>query len=217
MLNAEYGQIVDRLKTDPEARFFDVGTFLGIEPRVLYHDGVPAGQIVANDVVDFWTLGQEFFRDGDSDFIRDVRYLQADMMAVREGGEGTGGAAWEAVRGKVDVINICQILHQFTREKQVEACECLVALGRAKQGTMVVGCQVGKAEAQVVDHQTAKFFMQSPTAWKEMWEEVMEKTGTKWKVECELKTWEQCGIDPEGAGYLGPGVGLVFFSCERLG
>ena len=210
-LNSEYKWIVEKLKTNPETRFLDVGTFLGIEPRVLYYDGVPANRIIANDVVDFWTLGQEFFRDGDSEFIRDVEYLQADMMMVRE-----EGGAWETLRGGVDVINMCQILHQFTREKQVEACECLVALGRAKYGTMIVGCQVGKAEAEAVEHQTANLFMQSPPAWKEMWEEIMKKTGTKWRVECELRTWEQCGIDPKGAAYLGPGVGLVFFGCERL-
>ena len=58
---------------------------------------------------------------------------------------------------------------------------------------MVLGRQVGYVVAREKEHRTnyrEKIFRHNEESFRRMWEEVGEKTGTRWKVEVELKEVE---------------------------
>jgi hypothetical protein len=75
--------------------------------------GAPAASLYGFDIVNFWDLGFEMFRDhGSFDWPDGAQFVQADIMAVssddeRGGGEGEGELA--SFKGKIDVISVAQV------------------------------------------------------------------------------------------------------------
>ncbi|TGO75077.1 hypothetical protein BELL_0236g00160 [Botrytis elliptica] len=57
--------------------------------------------------------------------------------------------------------------------------------------------------------------LQSPETWKEVWDEVGKRTGTQWKTESRLLTWEQLGNDPKESAYMGTDVLMMEFVITR--
>lgn len=76
----------------------DIGCFIGHDLRHLVNDGVPAKNLYGFDIVDFWGLGFEMFRDRDR---FSAQFIQADVMAA-------GGRLAE-FQGKLDIIHIAQV------------------------------------------------------------------------------------------------------------
>ncbi|KAI9650138.1 hypothetical protein NHQ30_000151 [Ciborinia camelliae] len=202
-----YKAIIARLKGGES--FVDIGCFLGQELRQLVWDldGASTDQLHAVDIVNHWDLGYEYFRDKER---FKVDYFEDDMMNPSE--------KLNALKGKMDVILVNQIFHQWGIENQIEGAINLVKLSRSKPGSLILGYQAGVSEQrELVGPKGSKYrsLLHSPETWKDLWGEVGRKTGTQWKTESRLVTWEQLGHDPEETAYMGRDVLMLEFVVTR--
>ena len=76
----------------------DIDCFIGHDLRHLANDGAPVENLYGFDIIDFWDLGFEMFRDRER---FNARFVQADLMA-------TGGALAE-FKETLDIIYIAQV------------------------------------------------------------------------------------------------------------
>lgn len=82
----------------------DVGCFIGHDLRHLANDGAPAENLYGFDIVDFWSLGFEMFKDRGR---FDAHFINADIMAV------DSDSALAEFKGKIDVVCIAQVRDTF--------------------------------------------------------------------------------------------------------
>ncbi|THV47612.1 hypothetical protein BGAL_0299g00010 [Botrytis galanthina] len=202
-----YKDIVVRLKGGDS--FIDIGCFLGQELRQLVWDlnGAPTDQLHAVDIVNHWDLGYEFFRDEET---FKVDFFEDDMLQPRE--------KLKALHGTMDVILVNQIFHQWNLENQIEGATQLVKLSRDRPGSLILGYQAGvPKQRELLGPPGSKYrcLLQSPETWKEVWDEVGKRTGTQWKTESRLLTWEQLGNDPKETAYMGTDVLMMEFVITR--
>ena len=212
-----YQSLVHLLGSKQGARFADIGTFLGIDIRYLYQDLRQAGmkpnpedwreQLFAIDIVDMWELGFKMFRDNPSNL--PVQYVVADALSP------TPSEKLSPLIGSTDVINIAQVLHQFRYDGQIECCKTLVNFSHGF-GSAIIGNQVGYPTGRKLISSGNETWQHGPDSWKEMWDEVGKLTQTEWNVSSELRSWEQCGVDPATTTWLGEDCGLLFFTCIRV-
>ncbi|PQE19363.1 methyltransferase domain-containing protein [Rutstroemia sp. NJR-2017a BVV2] len=198
-----YSTVISRLQNGDT--FVDIGCFLGQELRQIIADGAPTDRLHAVDVVNHWDLGYEFFRDADK-FKIDL--IEEDMMHP--------GKGLQALQGKMDIILVNQIFHQWVLEVQTEAAVELVKLSRP--GSLIIGYQAGvKVPREVHGPKGSQYktFLQSPETWKKMWDDVGERTGNVFKTEAKLLTWEELGHDPEETAYMGRDVLMMEFVITR--
>ena len=74
--------------------------------------GAPAANLYGFDIVNFWDLGLEMFRDhGRFDGPDGAHFVQADIMAVSSDDRGGPGGKGELARfkGKIDIVSIAQV------------------------------------------------------------------------------------------------------------
>jgi SAM-dependent methyltransferase len=207
-----YPLVLKKLHEGPDRRFLDVGCFLAIDLRFLLQDlggGDEARKLVGLDIVDFWGLGCELFHDKGGIFDRDARFISADFMDAKN--SDVSGLA-----GTCDIVNISAVLHQFDYAQHVEACIKLVEMTRKERGAIVMGNQVGLEKAGERTSEKTHVIFHDEESWKGLWKEVGEKTGTKWEVNVELKSWGSTGFDTKLAAYLGPDSGMLFWWSVRL-
>lgn len=196
-----YNTILERLKNN--AKLIDIGTFIGQDLRRLVIDGAPSSNIYAIDIVNHWDVGFEMYRDQEkfhAHFIKtDILYPNSELQELN---------------GKMDIIWITHVLHQWTWEGQVLAAKSLVQLARV--GSLVAGYQVG---LEVGTHQPATelmkadSFLHDPASFARMWEQVGEETGSKWRTEARLKTVGEMGWQTED---LPASRRILEFSVERV-
>lgn len=128
---------------------------------------------------DFYELGYELFQDRDT---LKSKFIAADIMDE--------ASALNVLDGKVDAIYVGAFLHLFDYEGQVKVCERIVKLLTDKKDSVVLGLQVGNviAGAQPEKRDPAEnMYRHNEESFKRMWEEVGEKTNTKWRVETDLR------------------------------
>ena len=116
------------------------------------------------------------------------------------------------------VIRISQMLHQWDWKGQVEAAKQLVYF--SKPGTLVIGFQIGSAEAKEVESKSFslyKHWRHDPASLGRMWDVVGEQTETKWKVDGRVMEWERIGLDKPDVQLMPPGDAPVEFVVERIG
>ncbi|TVY83564.1 Methyltransferase ausD [Lachnellula suecica] len=197
----KYQTILQQLQTG--ASLVDVGTFIGQDLRRLVVDGAPSGDLYGVDIANHWDVGFDMFRDRDK---FDAHYIEADIL--------NPNSYLEALEGKMDIIWVTYLLHQWTWEGQVLAARRLVALSRP--GTIVVGFQVG---FEVARHQAASELMKGacfghdPISLTQMWEQVGEETGSKWKTEARFRSLEDMGMT---AADLSGDKRILEFTVERM-
>jgi hypothetical protein len=225
-----YPSLLHHLKTDPNALFIDIGVFLGIDLRFLWRDltsssnsSTPTAlsqKITAIDLIQpFWPLSFTFFADTPTSF--PIPFIHADALFP------STSPTLTPLQHKVSVINISQVLHQFSLSGQTSACKTLCTFYSHppttgdRNGTVITGNQVGisppSGRVFRVGAAQTETFQHSLTTWKEMWDVVGKETGTKWETEAELRNWEEVGFgEGEEMGFLGEGAGLLFFTCWRV-
>ena len=200
-----YPSIIQRLKDG--ASFLDIGCFLGQDLRRLIADGAPPDNLYALDVVSHWDVGYELFRDRDR---FSAGFIEADILFPN--------AELQALTGKIDIISITHVLHQWDWADQVK---CLVQLAGLSSGpgAMVVGFQVGSVgvrEIRALGLAKTDAYWHSPESLEELWQQVGKKTGTRWESEASLLTWEEIGWDPDDTEYLGGDARVIRFVVNRL-
>lgn len=138
-----------------------------------------------------WDVGFELFRDRDR---FKSSFIEADFL------DG-GNVELKRLQGKVDVVHVSAVLHQWDWEAQVRAAKRIVEFskppGEGIGGTVVVGHQIGNAKAKEVALPATKgavVWRHDPESWKRMWEVVGRETGTTWEVEMVgLLKWKDLG------------------------
>jgi hypothetical protein len=201
--------ILQRLK-DGET-MIDVGCFTGGDFRQCVFDGAPSANMLGFDIANHWEVGYELYCDR-SKF--KGRFVEADLMAV---GTETCPKELEALKGKVGVVHISQVLHQWDWQGQVEACKKLVYF--SKPGTLVVGFQIGSAEGKKVVSPQFSHYMHwrhDPKSLQQMWDVAGEETGTKWKVDGKVRDWAFVGLDENDVKFMQPDDAPVDFVVERI-
>ncbi|CAD6578634.1 MAG: hypothetical protein ASARMPRED_008788 [Alectoria sarmentosa] len=205
-----YPTILQRLQSD--ATFIDIGCFIGHDLRQLVIDGAPSSNLYAVDIVSHWDIGYDMFRDRDT---FSATFMEADILHPNE--------ALLALKGRIDVINITHVLHQWDWAGQIAVARNLVSLSRGT-GALVVGFQVGSAGPnRIGPHSeenslgTKEVFWHSPDTFAKMWEEVGRATGTRWEVQAALWTWEETGWKAGELRYMGDCARILQFVASRVG
>jgi len=197
-----YRTILSRLRNG--AAIIDIGTFIGQDLRRLVFDGAPSTNMYAVDIVNHWDIGYSMFRDR-SKF--HAKYIESDILHP--------ATALQKLYGKIDIIWITHVLHQWTWEGQVMAAKSLVKLSRV--GTIVVGYQVGADVANLqmpTELMKAESYLHDPDSFGKMWDEVGDVTGSKWKTSVQYKGLSEMGWQKEDLPT--PGRRVIQFIVERI-
>ena len=178
---------------------------MGSDIRSLVADGVSPNSLIASDVVNFFDVGYEMFRDKNK--FRCL-FIESDIMK-------TDGPLSE-LNNSIDAIHISKVMHQWSFDQQVEACVRLVELSRP--GCIILGDQMGGATG----HELYPYpdlpahWMHDSASWFDLWKRVQEETTTKWEVNTHVKTIEEMGWDRRDYQYLRHDANIIFFWMNRL-
>lgn len=199
-----YPTILQRLHAG--ATLMDVGCFLGGDMRRLVFDGAPSANLYGVDIVSHWDVGYALFRDQGR---FGAHFIEADILSSED-------PALLALRGRVDIISISAVMHQWAWKDQLEAAKKLVAF--AKPGALVLGYQIGNVEGKQVMSRTLQVpqWRHDPASFAEMWNQVGAKTGSTWETEAWLRSWEDMGWDPEDQAWMEPGDRVIDFIVTRV-
>lgn len=205
----------------------DIGCFIGHDLRHLVKDGAPAGNLYGFDIVNFWDLGFDMFKDRGR---FDAKFAQVDVMA-------TDGTLAE-FEGMFDVISISQVrrahvafvahpailtsmdssqvLHQWNWDGQVEACKRLTSL--SKPGSLIVGNQIGNLTAQAIalDSIPHPLWRHNEQSFAKLWAEVGLATNTTWECSAWLRSFEEMSWKPEDSAWMEEGVRVLEFAARRM-
>lgn len=190
-----YTSVVARLR-DGGDRLLDAGCCFGYVLRQLAADGVPTASLVGSDLEQrFLDLGYELFRDRET---FKGFFVAGDMLsAPKAPSEGSAGEDKLApLDGTFDIVHAASFFHLFSWEDQVRLGERVVRFFRSAdkatnsgQPRLLFGRQVGNSAP--VDRATLAArgeyrFHHNPATLQQLWDEIGERTKTKWKVEAEL-------------------------------
>jgi len=187
--------------------YLDIGCFIGADMRQLVFDGAPSDKMVGVDIVSHMSVGYEMYRDRES---FKAKFMEADIL------NSQASAELSALKGQIDIINVSAVLHQWDGRGQVKAAKEIVAF--SKPGTLVVGYQIGNINAKEEPNAGTKLkqLRHDPESFAMMWDEVGEATGTKWKTEAWLRSWEHVGWDANDQKWLGENDRVIDFVVTRL-
>lgn len=175
-----YTTLLSRLKTGE--KFLDLGCCFGQDIRKLVADGAPAENLYGSDLrPEFFALGYELFRD---------REKLASTFLVGDVFDPSSELA--RLDGQLDVVHAASFLHLFCYEDQIRVCVRIVKLLRERTGSVVLGRQIGHLvageQAGRLDPKKSRF-RHNEESFKDMWREVGELTGSRWRVEVEVQDW----------------------------
>ena len=191
-------------KLQAGASLLEIGCFIGHDLRRLVFDGAPSDRLCAVDIVSHWDVGFDMFRDRDK---FNPKFIECNILAPTT----------ELLDlGSFDIIYSTHVLHQWDWTTQVKAIKQLIAL--SAPGAMVVGFQGGVLNGKVKTFEKtgAMAYVHDPETFQRIWDEAAKGTGTKWKSEAELKTWEEVGYDPKDLAYMGEDARILQFVVNRV-
>ncbi|KAK5662609.1 hypothetical protein OQA88_8523 [Cercophora sp. LCS_1] len=169
----------------------DAGCCVGQALRQLAHDGAPQANLRGLDLrPEFVELGYELFKDKDT---FGAKFVTGDIFDIEDAG-------LQQLDGTVDIVHAAAFFHLFGWDEQVKIGERFVRFFRREQkNAVVLGRQVGTRNPGSVEEQMRlwKRYHHDEASMQRLWDEIGERTGTRWRVEAELET----GVDVlEGGG-----------------
>ena len=227
--NPAYSSIIERIQLEA-ATFIDIGCFIGHDLRRLVFDGAPADKLVACDIVNFWDVGFDFYRDRDSPFGKCVKHIVDDVLHPNKEEQSTSHQLVSEdtklkladLNGKMDIVNVGLILHHWDWNDQVRVCKNLVELSKGP-GAIIVGCQIGstgknrmKPHCEECPYGTFETYWHNPETWTRMWDAIGQETGTSWETNAQMKTFEEVGWRASDWWYLGDCARVLQFIVKRL-
>jgi SAM-dependent methyltransferase len=200
-----YAKVLKRLQDGDT--LMDVGCFMGDDLRRLAYDGAPSDKMYGVDIVSHWDVGFAMYRDKER---FKAQFIEADIMKPEANAQLAG------LEGKIDIISISAVLHQWPWDTQVECVKQLVKF--SKLGTIVMGHQMGNVNAGelLFAVQGVKQWRQNPESFKRLWDEAGEATGTVWKTEAREIDFADIGWDPEAQKQLGDGSKIIDWAITRI-
>lgn len=183
----------------------DVGCFVGHDFRRLIYDGAPSSNLYGVDIANHWNVGFEMFCD-QSHF--GAHFIEADILSE--------SPELSSLRGKVNIVSIFQVLHQWDWDGQIKAAKALTTF--TKPGSMIVGNQIGNPTAQEIRLKsiTIPAYRHNPESIEKFWNQVGNETGTKWKTQAWMKSFEQMGWEAKDGAWMESGVAIIEFAITRL-
>ncbi|KAI0545618.1 hypothetical protein F4679DRAFT_560611 [Xylaria curta] len=203
--NRVYPRLLSRLQAG--ATFLDVGCCLGQDIRKLIFDGVPAENVAGAELRQgYIDLGYDLFRDRET--------LASEMHQANVLDDPTV-APWPQLLGRFDIVNFSFVLHCFSRDKQVVMFEQGIRVLKAgKLGTTIMGMASGANESHMSMWHGEGVFIHNPETFRNLIQEVEEKTKTKWKVEVELDNYINHS-EPK-YGWIGPKMRRLVWEMTRI-
>ncbi|KAL6719444.1 hypothetical protein ACLMJK_003684 [Lecanora helva] len=204
-LSPAYQAILEKLKSG--GSIMDVGCFLGMDLRRLVYDGAPSDRMYAVDIVSHWDTSYHLFND-EQKF--EAKFIESDFLASEN-------ADLDKILGKIDIISVSAVLHQWLWEKQVEAAKKLVQYSSGPRA-MIVGYQIGNQRSRelIMNGTTVPVRRHDPVSFARMWDQVGSETGTKWQTIAELRWWSDLGWDPKDYQWMDKGDRVLDFVVTRL-
>ncbi|KAI5276330.1 hypothetical protein E4T47_00754 [Aureobasidium subglaciale] len=200
-----YPEIVRRLKSGDQ-KYLDLGCCFGQDIRRLVTDGVSSEVLIGSDLHQgFLDLGYSLFKDRGT---LKSEFIAADVFESQ--------SALTPLEGKIDIIHASSFFHLFGYEGQKKIARRVVQLLKPQKDSLLVGRQVGNINAHEEESSASgsgNMFLQNVDSWKQMWSEIEEETGTKWKAEAALEDWPVVG---NKVSWHKEGTKRIFFSVRRL-
>ncbi|KAK0649516.1 hypothetical protein B0T16DRAFT_492134 [Cercophora newfieldiana] len=167
-----YPELLARTKAG--AVLLDAACCVGQALRQLAFDGAPQENLRGFDLRrDFIELGYDLFRDRDT-----FRVPFATGDALDPADKGLSG-----LDGTVDIIHAAAFFHLFGWDEQVRLGERLVRFFKEGiENAVVLGRQVGTPEPGGERGR----YLHNEGSMQRLWDEIGERTGTRWKVRAEL-------------------------------
>lgn len=138
-------------------------------------------------------LGYDLFRDKDRLL---STFIPADVF--------DDTSPLTKLAGQINIIYTGSFFHLFDRDEQLAVGQRVVQLLVPQPGSLVIGRQVGNEEPGEFSRSgylgERKRYRHNAESWKQLWDELGDKTGTKWSVEVD--------VDPINWGLFGPEVKL---------
>jgi len=183
----------------------DVGCFIGHDLRRLAYDGAPSSNLYGVDIASHWNVGYEMFRDQDKFH---AHFIEANILSASD-------STLSSLKGKVDIVSVLQVIHQWDWDVQVNACKVLATF--TKPGSMVVGNQMGNPNAQEVTLKAigVPVWRHNPESFEKLWNQVGSEMGTRWETQAWLRTFEDMGRDSKDAAWMEPGIRMLEFAVKR--
>jgi hypothetical protein len=150
-------------------------------------------------------MGYRLFLDRD---ILKSKFIEADITDAN--------SALSELDGKIDIIYAGSFLHLFDYKGQIEVCKRLVKLLREKKDSLILGRQLGNIDAGEyvqTTNESGIMYRHNAESFKEMWDEVGEETGTKWRVDHDFELFEL--LSKEERDKVEPGIGMLRFSVFK--
>ncbi|EPE28840.1 S-adenosyl-L-methionine-dependent methyltransferase [Glarea lozoyensis ATCC 20868] len=185
--------------------FVDIGCFVGHDLRRLAYDGAPSNNLYGVDIVSHWDVGYEMFRDHDR--FR-ATFIEADILS--------DAPALMLLKGKIDILSVTQVLHQWDWDAQVKVAKVLTTF--TKPGSLIVGNQIGNPNAQEVTLKSVSVPMwrHNPASFEKFWAQVGNETGTKWEVQCWMRSFQEMSWDSKDGAWMEEGVGIIEFVVKQV-
>jgi hypothetical protein len=165
----------------------DLACCVGQFNRKLVSQGVTPDKLYGTDLqAEYLELGFELFHDRDR-WPAD-HFVAGNMLEPTE--EEKAGGSLALLNGKITLIHAANFFHLFGWEKQVAAGTRLVRfLKPDAKDVFIFGGQIGTLTPTSRDEsEKSPFgrFLHDQKTFQEIWDEIGEKTGTKWRVEVEM-------------------------------
>ncbi|GAW13796.1 hypothetical protein ANO14919_031860 [Xylariales sp. No.14919] len=190
---------------DNETRLLDVGCCVGQVLRKLAFDGVHSSRLYGTDIEPrFLDMGYDLFRDRDK---FQGGFVVGDLLKQEEGDDRLG-----ALDRRMTFIHATSFFHLFTWDDQVRAATRMVRfLQPERQDAMIFGRQVGTTLPRNNGKAGSdKVYLHNANSWQRLWDEVGERTGTKWRT-----TMEPTETIETGAGGVESSLRKMSFCVVR--
>jgi len=194
----EYAEVIERLRKGE--KLLDMACCFGQTTRRLVADGAPSENIYGCDLEkDFMDLGYGLFNDRDR---LKTKFMVADIFDP--------SSPLKDLQGSFDMIYAGSFFHLWGLEKQKEVSKLLVRLLRPKTGSVILGRQVGGAEAHETISATYTMYRHNPDSFEQLWKEIGDDLGIAFKVNARLKSANDNHFEGND-----PNVRRIYFSVRR--
>jgi len=198
-----YPQMLELVKTRPDAVYLDIGCCFGNDARKAVVDGFPMANIICSDLrPQYWDLGFELFRDKATfhvPFVAGDAFDPAFLSPTLIDKSGPRPALTEVkvlteLQGDISIIHASAFFHLFNEELQEKLAYLTANLLVKKPGSFIFGAHVGQSVAGIF--WGGRGYGHSPESWTALWETVLGKG--KCEVKAEIQPWKGVPGDPRG-------------------
>lgn len=216
--HSAYDEVVTRLKSSLDAKFLDVGCYIGHDLRALHLAGVPQASLFGLDIIDFLPLGNELFCDADR-FDLNGQFLVGDILD-----SDSSSQAAQLLDGKMHIVWCSAILHQFPWYRAVRACQRLVQYSTGP-GALIIGAIVGSSKTEGTADMKGltkgrstgpEAFKHNATSLERLWKEVGNTLNLNLRVTTNWKSWNAWGCDEERCKIMGDAYGVLEWTTTIL-